>query len=283
MNDITNLSAAVASTASARTPAALDTPATTAKTTPGVLSSSNLTISSALGDIDKLVAQLESESADARESVTKMRISSVMTLLEAMNVRLTTEQSEAFATVLDLQSQQNASEVELASLYAKYGIIDDASASLVMEMQIETLEKAIERAVQEGKDHNETVEANEEQRVEDQKSEDLDKLREQLETAKNDKARIAELQNTIASLSSQISTASASVGEMALKNIANALKVRVTAEELDTNEKPKSQAELDKEELKEIETDPLRAIRDALNRLDEAVLKTIGENRQLKA
>ena len=283
MNDITNLSAAVASTASTRAPAALDAPATAAKTTPGVLSGSNLTITSALSDIDKLVAQLEADSAETRASVNKMRISSVMQVLESMNIQLTADQTEAFGKVLDLQSQENAAEVELATLYTKYGVIDDASASLVMDMAIETLEKAIERAVQEGKDHNENVEAAEEQRTEDQQSEDVDKLREQLETAKADKARIAELQSTIASLSSQISAAAVSIGELALRAIANALKVRVTAEEIDTDDKPESQAEQDKEALKELETNPLESIRESLNRLDEVVLKTIGENQQLKA
>ena len=58
MNDITNLSAAVASTASARPLAALEQPLAAETAQTPVLAGKNLTVSNALSDIEKLVAKI---------------------------------------------------------------------------------------------------------------------------------------------------------------------------------------------------------------------------------
>lgn len=283
MNDITNLSAAVASTASARPLAALEQPQAAAVSQTPVLAGKSLTVSNALSDIEKLVAKIETESADARESVAKMRINAVLTLLEGMNVNLTAEQSEAFAQILELGEQSNVLEGELAELYTKYGITDTTLSSVIMDAKIKSLERAVERAVQEGKDHLENVEKAKELRESDQESEKVTELKAQLETAKADKARIADLESKISSISAQIDEATAAIGEKALANIAAALEAKANTDDVTFDEKPKSTAELEKDALKEVETNPLKAIREALERQDEVVLDTIGENRELKA
>ena len=283
MNDITNLSAAVASTASARPLAALEQPLAAETAQTPVLAGKNLTVSNALSDIEKLVAKIETESADARESVAKMRINAVLTLLEGMNVNLTAEQSEAFAQILELGEQSNVLEGELAELYTKYGITDSTLSSVIMDAKIKSLERAVERAVQEGKDHLENVEKAKELRESDQESEKVTELKAQLETAKADKARIADLESEISSISAQIDEATAAIGEKALANIAAALEAKANTDDVTFDEKPKSAAELEKDALKEVQTNPLKAIREALERQDEVVLDTIGENRELKA
>lgn len=283
MNDITNLSAAVASTASARPLAALEQPLAAETAQTPVLAGKSLTVSNALSDIEKLVAKIETESADARESVAKMRINAVLTLLEGMNVNLTAEQSEAFAQILELGEQSNVLEGELAELYTKYGITDTTLSSVIMDAKIKSLERAVERAVQEGKDHLENVEKAKELRESDQESEKVTELKAQLETAKADKARIADLESKISSISAQIDEATAAIGEKALANIAAALEAKANTDDVTFDEKPKSAAELEKDALKEVQTNPLKAIREALERQDEVVLDTIGENRELKA
>ena len=283
MNDITNLSAAVASTASARPLAALEQPLAAETAQTPVLAGKNLTVSNALSDIEKLVAKIETESADARESVAKMRINAVLTLLEGMNVNLTAEQAEAFAQILELGEQSNVLEGELAELYTKYGITDSTLSSVIMDAKIKSLERAVERAVQEGKDHLENVEKAKELRESDQESEKVTELKAQLETAKADKARIADLESKISSISAQIDEATAAIGEKALANIAAALEAKANTDDVTFDEKPKSAAELEKDALKEVQTNPLKAIREALERQDEVVLDTIGENRELKA
>lgn len=283
MNDITNLSAAVASTASARPLAALEQPLAAETAQTPILAGKSLTVSNALSDIEKLVAKIETESADARESVAKMRINAVLTLLEGMNVNLTAEQSEAFAQILELGEQSNVLEGELTELYTKYGITDTTLSSVIMDAKIKSLERAVERAVQEGKDHLENVEKAKELRESDQESEKVTELKAQLETAKADKARIADLESKISSISAQIDEATAAIGEKALANIAAALEAKANTDDVTFDEKPKSAAELEKDALKEVETNPLKAIREALERQDEVVLDTIGENRELKA
>ncbi len=283
MNDITNLSAAVASTASARPLAALEQPLAAETAQTPILAGKSLTVSNALSDIEKLVAKIETESADARESVAKMRINAVLTLLEGMNVNLTAEQSEAFAQILELGEQSNVLEGELSELYTKYGITDTTLSSVIMDAKIKSLERAVERAVQEGKDHLENVEKAKELRESDQESEKVTELKAQLETAKADKARIADLESKISSISAQIDEATAAIGEKALANIAAALEAKANTDDVTFDEKPKSTAELEKDALKEVETNPLKAIREALERQDEVVLDTIGENRELKA
>lgn len=283
MNDITNLSAAVASTASARPLAALEQPLAAETAQTPILAGKSLTVSNALSDIEKLVAKIETESADARESVAKMRINAVLTLLEGMNVNLTAEQSEAFAQILELGEQSNVLEGELTELYTKYGITDTTLSSVIMDAKIKSLERAVERAVQEGKDHLENVEKAKELRESDQESEKVTELKAQLETAKADKARIADLESKISSISAQIDEATAAIGEKALANIAAALEAKANTDDVTFDEKPKSAAELEKDALKEVQTNPLKAIREALERQDEVVLDTIGENRELKA
>ncbi len=290
-----------------------------------ILGGENVKVTTPGVDVDKLVAQLKNESDETNTTVAKMKISSVLTLLESMNVRLTAAQQEAFAAILALDEKNAAMEKEIASIYKKYGISSDvADTATAMDAAIETLQKAVERAVQEGKDHQKAVQ--EAKRIRDDDRAKLERLQNAetkdaaaikaaeealaasqatldaatalaagdaaavsaaqtaVETAKADKARIGELKSKIASSAADASAAISALGDKALESIAAALAARVTAQDATTGQEPRvSPAEEEKRELAEIAHDPLKAIRDALARMDESILKTIGENRELKA
>ena len=81
--------------------------------------------------------------------------------------------------------------------------------------------------------------------------------------------------------SPEISKASAAIGSEKLSEIAVALSK--TAEGADASDTRVSNADREKEAKKEIAFDPLNAIRESLDKIDEAILRTVEENQQLKA
>lgn len=235
-----------------------------------LLGGENVKVSSAaMTDLEKLVARLKSEDDETRASVTQLRLAAVMSALETANVTLTQAQAVAFADMTEQQATQTALENELAEIYATYGIGPNDSASAVMEAKIKSLEQALERAIQEGKDHNETVEKEKE------------KLERELAKARADAARIPVIQTGIAATSAKITADMAILGPGKLNEIAVALtRVADGAEMVDERE---SEADRQKAEEKAIANDPRKAIFEALDKIDEAILQAIDENLQLKA
>ena len=123
-----------------------------------ILGGDNVRVKSgAMTDLEKLVARIKSEDDQTRTNLTRMRLAAVMTALDTASVRLTQEQATAFADLTEQQATLGTLEAELAQLYAAYGIGAGDDASAVMEAKIKSLEQAVERAIQEGKDHNEAV------------------------------------------------------------------------------------------------------------------------------
>ena len=92
------------------------------------------------------------------------------------------------------------------------------------------------------------------------------------------KKGIAASENQIASVNSQILSCLSAIGEKALANIAAALKA--TADTFGQSEEAPSAAEQEKAEKKEEATNPLNIIRDALDRLDQAMERTVNDNRE---
>ena len=287
-----------------------------------LLGGENVKISSgAMSDLEKLVAQLKTKSEDARNSVTQLRFSAVMSALDAANVRLTDGQAEAFAAIAEQERIKASLETELSTICSNYGISSKDSASVVMDMVISSLEQAVERAVQEGKDHNETVAKTKEKlEIEQAKLDRLENAEKKdeaaiaaakeavseaqgaydeatavaagdakaiadaqsaLKQAKDNAGKVAELQAGIAAASEAISKAAEVIGSEKLNEIAVALSK--TAEGADISDARVSNAEREKEAAKEIAFDPLNVIRESLDKIDEAILRTIDENQQLKA
>ena len=292
------------------------------KSVPPLHGGENVTVTSgAATDLEKLVARLKSEDDDTRLNLAQMRLGAVMSALDIMNVKLSQEQSDAFATISEQQQVKETLEKELSAICAEYGIDADDNASAVMAAKIESLEKAVERAVQEGKDHNEAVAKAKEQLEHDQA--ELDRLenaevkdeaaiaaaRNAVETsqgnynaaaalaagdtkkiadaksalakAQADAEKIPVLQANIADASAKIAAASAILSNDKMNEIAAAL--NKAAESLATPTDHSSDAERQKEEKKEIALDPFNAIQAALDKIDDLILNKIEENQLLKA
>ena len=262
-----SLSAAVAAQGAA---AGEQAPVQTEKQVAPLLGGENVKVTSgAVTDLEKLVARLRNEDDETRSSLTKMRLSAVGAALDAANVRLSAEQAAALEDMLGQEAERADLKAELANIYAEYGITSDATASAVMDAKIKSLEQAIERAVQEGKDHNESVEKEKE------------RLEQELAKAKAAAARIPVIQSGIAGATAKITADIALLGPGKLNEIAGALEK--VAEGAAAPEERMSEAERKEEEEKEIAFDPLNAIREALDKIDEALLRLIDENRVVQA
>ncbi|MBR1587758.1 MAG: hypothetical protein IJ658_05485 [Kiritimatiellae bacterium] len=287
-----------------------------------LLGGENVKVSSgSMTDLEKLVARLKNEDDETRAGVAHMRFTAVMTALDVANVRLSQEQSAALATLAEQEDAKASLEAELAALHAEYGIGPGDNASAVMDARIKSLEQAVERAIKDGKDHNEAV-AKARERLEREQAK-LDRLENSdtkdeaaiaaareavkaaqgacdaaaalaagdakaiadaqsaLAKAKADAARISAVQAGVAGASAKIKEAMAVIGSDKMNEIAAAL--CSVAEGAEAPEPRTSNAEREKDEAKEIAFDLLKSIRESLQKIDDAILRTIDENQQLKA
>jgi hypothetical protein len=99
--------------------------------------------------------------------------------------------------------------------------------------------------------------------------------------AKTDAARIPVIQSGLEGASAKIASDMAILGTDKMREIADAL--GKVAEGADAADEHVSEAERKKDEEKEIAFDPLNAIREALDKIDAAILQAIEENQMLKA
>lgn len=287
-----------------------------------LLGGNSLTVTTALsGDLEKLVARIKDENQNTRLSLT-------LGSLHTLNAALTDAQKRSLSKLDGLNQELKGLNGNLESLQAD--LETKTSSSQLMELKIQELEAAVERAIQEGKDHNETVRKAKETRDRDQAK--LDQLKNavtkdeaaiaaaenalassqaaldaavavqsgdaaKIQSAQNNltaaqtqkteldnqiagiKQDIAKVQNQIASVNQQISDCLASLGEKALNSIAATL--HQVADAFSEAEETQSPSDQKKVEEKEIANNPLNIIRESLDRLDDAMTQTIGENREV--
>ncbi|MBR4171078.1 MAG: hypothetical protein IKR48_05455 [Kiritimatiellae bacterium] len=321
MTEITRLNTSITSAAATQQSETqgLGKPQGTAKP---LLGGTSLTVTTALsGDLEKLVARVKDETQNTRLALT---LGSLNTLNEA----LTDVQKRKLGELDTLDQQLKGLNGNLESLQAD--LETKISSSQLMELKIQELEAAVERAIQEGKDHNEAVRKAKETRDQDQAK--LDQLKNaeakdeaaiaaaenalassqaaldaavavqsgdaaKIQSAQNNltaaqtqkreldnqiasiKQDITAVQNQIASVNQQMADCLSSLGEKALNNIAATL--HQVADAFNETEETQSSADQKKEEAKEIANNPLNIIREALDRLDEVMTQTIGENREV--
>ncbi len=264
-----------------------------------VLGGPGVSVSVTGSALDKLVAKVKGESDDARLAPAKRRIAIILTVLSALNVKITESQKNNLAQIEALQSQID----ELAKLLSsKEGTLSADEAKIAaLEAQIESLKKAVENAVKEGEEHRKQVEELKRNRAEEDaelkraetalaKSEaalaaaqaGLTKARGDLDTAKKavaaDTQEIAGIKSQIASLEKKVGECAAAVGDTTLAALAAGLRTDAPEVEPAIRE---TEADREKAEAKEIANNPLRVIREALDRMDADILKTIEDNRTL--
>ena len=250
-----DISRIAAQTASATTQDAALTQTSTAQKLASLLGGESLKVSSgAMTDLEALVAKLKNEQE-------KTKFSLLVSSLNAISESLTASQKAAVEEGLQLTEQLNTLQGDLAKLQ---GTLSTAQgASLLLQTQIDALEKQIEQAVQDGKDHNELVAKQKELR------EELDA---KADTIKETQGKIDATKNEISAVNGKISAVVNSIGENTLKTIANEIVA------INEPEKAESNAEQEKKEAKAVANDPLNAIRESLDRLGRELTDTIEKN-----
>lgn len=263
-----------------------------------VLGGPGVRVSVAGSSLDKLVAKVKGESEDARLATAKRRIAIVLTVLSALNVKVTESQKSNLAQIEALQGQLD----ELAKLLAEKedGLSASGAKAAALEAQIEALKNAVENAIKDGAAHRKQVEELKKTRSADdaelKKAEaalardeaalaaaqaNLAKARADLDTAKKDvaadKKEIGEIKSKIAGLEKKVADCVAAVGDTTLAALAAGL--RTDAPEVEPVRE--TEADREKEEAKAIANDPLRVIHEALDRMDADIRKTIEDNRTL--
>ena len=264
-----------------------------------VLGGPGVTVSVTGSSLDKLVEKIKGESENARLDAAKRRIAIVLTVLAALNIEVTDAQKKNLAQLAALQGMLDELSEILNGKNDKLSAADAATAALAAKTA--ELEAAVARAVKDGEAHRKQVEELKKTRSADDaelraaqdalaKAEaaetlartNLDKNRADLAAAQAScetvKKEIAELKSRIAGVEKQVSDCVSAVGDKALASIAAGLRAEAAAPAPESRE---SQADREKEEAKKIANDPLRAIRDALDRMDADIRRTIEDNRTL--
>ena len=221
-----------------------------------LLGGKSLTVTDgSMSDLEALIAKLKNENERTRFAMLMTSLSSIGQSLDAAQ-RQTLEQGLALAAKLE----------ELDKALAGYeGDETKAKAdAVILQAKIDSLQKQIDQAVQDGKDHNELVAEQKRVRAE---------LDAKNKTIEDTKGKIAETKNEIASVKGKISALVNSIGENTLKTIANELAT------LTPPEKAESAAEAKKEAEKLAANDPLNAIRDSLDKIERDLTDSIQENR----
>lgn len=229
---------------------------TAAKATAALFGGAALTVTDGgMTDLEALIAKLKNENE-------RIRFSMLMTSLVSIGQSMTDVQKRTIEEGLALSEKLD----ELNKMLDGYtGEEAKAKAdSLLLQAEIERLQKQIDQAVKDGKAHNELVT-------------EMKRVRTELDAKEqviaDTKGKIDKTKNEISSVKARISVIVKSVGENMVKTIANELA------KLAEPEKAERPAEKEKTEAKEAENDPFVAIRDSLAKIERDIIETIEENR----
>ena len=304
MNNIQNIKPNLDSTIATLSGQADEAKSTAQKQVAPLLGGPSVSVTQApSSDLEKLVAQLKNENDDQKASLAKQRLSSILGVYTTRYGELTSQQTQALEEI----ASNNAAIAGLMPDYQKAQA--DLSAAdaqrVIMEAKIEELDRAIERAVADGKAHRETVAKLKEQLARDAENEDLKAelaqeeatvaaLEKEVEGLEKDrKTAVAQLATQEAKLDSLNAEVDRLKGEIAALEASNkelagqldpqtithlllAFEAQSTAPAIEPN---RTAAEDAKAELKAVANDPANILREAMDRMDAAILQTIDENR----
>ena len=236
-----------------------------------ILDGASLKVTSgAMSDLEKLVAQLRNETDDTKMSVTQRRIAVLQTVLDSMSDRITEQEKAGLIEIEKLNGDKAAEASKLAGLEADKVATEGRIAEL--DVKIAELEKAIQRAVQDGEDHREQVAKLKEERAREQKK--LDQVNTAIESANS----------KIAGIDVKIAECTKAIAQTTLNEVANALRIAESdslSKTPTTDVAKESDAERRKAEEKAEATDIGNVIRDALDKLDAQILQAIAEAQEL--
>jgi chromosome segregation ATPase len=236
-----------------------------------ILDGASLKVTSgAMSDLEKLVAQLRNETDDTKMSVTQRRIAVLQTVLDSMSDRITEQEKAGLIEIEKLNGEKAVEAGKLAGLEADKVATEGRIAEL--DVKIAELEKAIERAVQDGEDHREQVAKLKEERAREQKK--LDQVNTAIESANS----------KIAGIDVKIAECTKAIAQTTLNEVANALRIAESdslSKTPTTDVAKESDAERRKAEEKAEAADIGNVIRDALDKIDAQILQAIAEAQEL--
>ena len=222
-----------------------------------LLGGASLTVThGAVTDLEALLAHMKNDQEKTKFSV-------LVGSLNAIGQALTDAQKANIEEGLALSDEADKLEKDVAGMKASMQAAE--ADAVVLQTKIDMLQKEIDIAVQEGKDHNELVQK--------QKA-----LRKELDAKKqviaDTQGKIAEATNQISSLKVKISALAESLGANTLKTIAKEF-----ADVFGTMEKTETAEETERKERKAEAVDVFRGIREALDKFEDVLNETIEENR----
>lgn len=305
MNNIQNINPNIASTLATQADQAKETKTTAGKDLSPVLGGPAVAVTQApASDLEKLVARLKNENDNMKAELTQRRLASVLDVYTARYGELTDQQAQILKDI----AANNASIADLKDDLAQYAAEKTAADAqmAIMQAKIDEVQRAIDRAVADGKAHREQVAKLKEQLARDTENEDLKAelakeeeavallegeklaLDKELKTAVSQaatqaakldtlQAKVDELEGRISSLEASNAKLAAQLGPQTVSNLLAAFSDENTAEPVERNT---SAAEEAKAELKAIANDPANLIREAMDRMDASILQTIDENRE---
>ncbi len=288
-------SAQAAREAAAKTAAGSEAPA--AAPVAPVLPQPSVRVSVSGSELDKLVAKVKGESDDVRLEVARRRIGTMLSLLSSLHLEQSTLQSANFARLGELREELDGLDETLRD--AQSDLVEADARATELELATAALEKAVENAVKDGAEHRKLVEELKRTRKEDDEEllaaeealaaaeaaeaaarENLGRAQENLDAAKErcDSIRgdIADAEARIASARNDVSECVAALGDKTIAALASAIRANPPDAAPDVRE---TTADREKEEAKEAANDPLRAVREALDRMDEDIRRAVDENR----
>lgn len=304
MNNIQNIKPNLDSTIATLSGQADEAKSTAQKQVAPLLGGPSVSVTQApSSDLEKLVAQLKNENDDQKASLAKQRLSSILGVYTTRYGELTSQQTQALEEI----ASNNAAIAGLMPDYqqAQADLANADAQRVIMEAKIEELDRAIERAVADGKAHRETVAKLKEQLARDVENEDLkaELAKEEATVAVLEKeqaglekerqtaiaqlgaqeAKLDSLNATVKKLKGEIAALEASnkelAGQLDPQTITHLLVAFEEQSVVPTIEHNRTAAEEAKAEVKAIANDPANILREAMDRMDAAILQTIDENR----
>ena len=303
MNNIQNINPNLASTLATQAGEAQESKTNASQEVSPLLDGPSVTVSHApASDLEKLVARLKDENDERKVAMTKQRLASV---LEAYTARFGTLSAQQTANLEGIAANNDAIDAKTAELEKVQAEMAAAKGkSTVMQAQIESLERAVAQAVEDGKIHRENVAKLKEQIAADAENEDLkaeleketaalENSEKALGTAQADlakaqadagalSAQIASLAGSAEKLESEIAALEADnakrVAELGSQTVSNLLAALDDVAPADATERAPTPAEEEKAEQKALANDPANLLREAMDRMDASILRTIDEN-----
>ena len=197
-------------------------------------------------DLEKLVARIKNESAATRQSVAQRRLSILSTILDSMADKITASEKANILKSEELNIEKSELQKNMTEL---------TRDKEVMDALIESLDRQIEQAVKDGKEHNEQVRKLERQRAEEQAK--LERANESIES----------VASKIAGVDAKLSECSKAIASSTLNEVYAALRL-ASGDDKPEAERNETLAERKKADAKNAANDLALHISAALDRID---------------